>query len=291
NSDDSAHSITSPLLVQRFAPGLQAAGEEEQPAELFSNILVPVTDAKAQEHLLALASLLTRAGSGRVMVVSVAKSAGATESSFVFHREQLSRVPEIMGDPSTDVELIPRLAASHAEGILHTALERRASLILMGWRGRRTLQQSVLGTVLDEVIWGSDTPVMVGKLNYPLNGIQRVLLILPPKALAPQVMRRILEANLALAKALNVPLTIHTDLEYAQQMEALLARRETGQPVEIEAAKGPLNVHKLEKDNLSDLIVVPGFGPRQRFLSGVGYLPERLAASFSGNLIILHFDK
>lgn len=225
------------------------------------------------------------------MAVSVAQAKETTENSFILHREQLNRIPEILNEPETEVELIPRLSHSHAQGILHTALERNATLILMGWRGKRTLQQSILGTVLDEVIWGLSTPVMVGKLEHPLNGMRRVLLILPSGALAPNVMRRILETNLLIARALNVPLTIQADLEYGQQMDALLSRMDTNQTIEVEAAKGPLKINELEKDNASDLIVVPGFGSRQRFAAGVGNLPERLAASFSGNLVILHFDR
>src|SRR5512134_2545318 len=39
-------SITSPLLVQHFAPGIQASVEEEKPSPLFSRILVPVVNPK-----------------------------------------------------------------------------------------------------------------------------------------------------------------------------------------------------------------------------------------------------
>ncbi len=122
-----------------------------------------------------------------------------------------------MQDPHSEIELIPRLAATHAQGILFTEQERDATIILMGWRGKRTLRESLLGSVLDEVIWGSDTPVMVGKLTVPLNGTQRVLFILPPKVVPLIALRRMLEANLSLAKALNVPL----DYPCRRQLSAL----------------------------------------------------------------------
>src|SRR5512134_2821066 len=53
-------SITSPLLVQHFAPGIQASVEEEKPSPLFSRILVPVVNPKAQEQLITLAVLLAK---------------------------------------------------------------------------------------------------------------------------------------------------------------------------------------------------------------------------------------
>jgi len=47
----------------------------------------------------------------------------------------------------------------------------------------------------------------------------------------------------------------------------------------------------LELESISSFIVVPGFGSRQRVAHTLGNLPERLAASFDGNLAILHFDR
>lgn len=155
-------SITSPLVAQRFAPGLQTDSDDEKPLPLFGRVLVPVTEPRTQENLVALAALLARSSEGRVMAVSVAADSPVRENSFVAHRELLRRVPEILNDPESEIELIPRMAGSHAEGILHTAAERGASLIVMGWRGKAAQSRSVLGTVLDEVIWGSDTPVLVG---------------------------------------------------------------------------------------------------------------------------------
>jgi Kef-type K+ transport system membrane component KefB/nucleotide-binding universal stress UspA family protein len=285
-------SITSPMLVQRFAPGLrQAQDEDETTPPLFARILVPITNAQTQEHLIALSSLLAHAGGGKVMALNVVQNSGGQVIGLPHQKELLGRVPEILNDPETEVELIPRLANSFAQGILHTALERNASLILMGWRGKRTLQQSILGTVLDEVVWGSDTPVMVGKLSRPLNGMRRVTLILPPRVLSPVVMRRVLEANFTLAKALNVPLIILADSSYLESIHRMIAATESDQPCTVEELKGPLKPTMLEQASASDLIVVPGFGSRQRFLSSVGDLPERLAASFDGNLLILHFDR
>lgn len=104
----------------------------------------------------------------------------------------------------------------------------------MGWRGKRTFRENMLGSVLDEVIWGSDTPVLVGKLSLPLNSMQRVIFIVPSKAVPPIALRRMLEANLTFAKALNVPLLIRADSEYLQTLEALLVACKVDQPASLE---------------------------------------------------------
>ncbi|MEO5887283.1 MAG: universal stress protein, partial [Anaerolineales bacterium] len=228
---------------------------------------------------------------GKVLAVSVAQAAGEQEKRFALHRDLLGRVPEVMNDPESEIELIPRLAATHSQGILYTSQERNTSIILMGWRGIRTLRESLLGSVLDEVIWGSDTPVMVCKLTVPLNGTQRVEFILPPKAIPHIALRRMLEANISLAKALNVPLVIRADSSYLQSIEALRVAIDSDHPVSLETLKDQLKPAMLEQENISNFIVVPGFGSRKRVADTLGNLPEQLAAAFDGNLAILHFDK
>ena len=284
-------SITSPLVVQKFGPGLPTESEDQPPLELFSRILVPVTDARAGQNLLTLASLLARTGSGKVMAVSVARSATGRDGSIVMRRDQLNRIPGVLDDPQVQLELIPRVEVTHAQGILHTAAERDATLIMMGWRGKRTLRENVLGSVLDEVIWGSDTPVMIGKLSQPLNGTVRVVLLIPHGVLAPIAIKRILDANLAMAGALNVPLQIRADPQYLQPLEALLARHGTEQKVTLETLGGVLRMEELEHESVGALISIAGYGSRERVVATLGNLPERLAGSSRGNVVILHFDR
>jgi hypothetical protein len=99
------------------------------------------------------------------------------------------------------------------------------------------------------------------------------------------------EANLLLAKTLNVPLLIRADPSYQQSIDALLAMHRTDHPVQVETLKDQLKPSSLDQESISSFIVVPGFGSRKRVADTLGNLPEQLAASFDGNLAILHFDK
>ena len=285
-------SITSPLVVQRFAPTLQTASADDGQAPLFSRILVPVADPKQSEGLVSLASMLARGSKGKVLAVSVARDMGSNkEDGFHHHRDLLGRVHETLNDPEAEIELIPRMAASHAQGILHTAHEKNASLIVMGWRGKRTLRENVLGSVLDEVIWGSDTPVMIGKLELPLNSMQQVVFIIPAKVVPLIVLRRMLEANILLAKALGIPLVLRADKSYLQAIAALLAALDSDHPVSTEPLTDQLKPALLEQESISSFIVMPGFGSRKRVADTLGNIPEQLAKYFDGNLAVLHFDK
>lgn len=284
-------SITSPLLVQRFGADLKTASEDDKPSPLFERILVPIIDPRSQEQLIGLATLLAKVNDGKTIAVNIVKAGSEQENEFALHRDLLGRTPEILNDPRSEIELIPRLADTDAKGILYTAQEQNATIILMGWRGKRTLRESLLGSVLDEVIWGSDTPVIVGKVSVSLNGNQRVLFLLPPKVVPPIALRRMLEANLALAKALNVPLILRADASYMHSIHSLIPVIGGEHPIKVETLTGQLTPALLEEESISSFIVVPGFGSRKRVADTLGILPERLASAFDGNLAILHFDK
>jgi hypothetical protein len=119
---------------------------------------------------------------------------------------------------------------------------------------------------------------------------------MPQNAIPLLALRRMLEVNLTLAKALNVPLVIRAHSSYLQSIEALLARingdgGQPDRPVQVQELKDQLKPAVLEHESISSFMVVPGFGSRQRVANTLGNLPERLANFFDGNLAVLHFDK
>lgn len=285
-------SITSPLLVQKFAPKLQEQNDKDEEIKpLFHRILVPISNPASEQNLITLANLLKSESSGSVLAVNVARESASFTYEFNKQKELLDKIPTLVDDPESQIELIPRLANSYAEGILMTSKERDASIILMGWRGKRNIQQNILGSILDEVIWGSDLPVMVGKLPQNVLGMQRVLLLMPEKVVANEVLRRIILANITLAKAINVPLEILAAENFIPRINEILNDTEVEIDVKLKKMEGNLRISDLHKHADSDLLVIPGYGSRQRFLAHLGNLPERLAAEFNGNIILLHFDR
>jgi len=284
-------SITSPLVVQKYAPGLHQQIEELEDLPLFHRILVPIANPATQEHLLSLGGLLAKSGGGEVIALNVVLDRDNLDINLHQQKELLGKVPDLIGDPETRYELVPRLADSYARGILQVSRERESSLILMGWRGKKTFKQDILGTVLDEVIWGSDSPVMVGKLSHPLDGMERVLLLIPAGVVSPTALRRVLQANLTIARELNVPCEILAHKSYLELVQDVIGRNHLGVSILVKEMVGSLRLNDLLMNAERDLLVIPGFGSRKRFVANLGNLPERLAESFPGNLVILHFDR
>lgn len=284
-------SITSPLVVQRFAPQLTNGHDEEEKSPLFSRILVPIANPQTQEQLVTLGSVLASAQQGQLLVLHVSNEMNGNVTGLQTQRDILARVPEMLKDPDVNLKLIPRVDQSYAKGILHTAAERDASMILMGWRGKAALHHSLLGTVLDEVIWGASLPVLVGKLSTSINSMQRVVVVIPSQSLPPGTLSRTLEVVVTLSKALNVPALALVGKTYEDKVNRFVKDMETDQPFEVRSVKGNMLRSVLAAVDEWDMIVVPSSGSRQHFLASLGDLPERLTQTTSGNVMVLHYPQ
>ncbi|MEQ8964086.1 MAG: universal stress protein, partial [Coleofasciculus sp. C2-GNP5-27] len=65
-----------------------------------------------------------------------------------------------------EAEAKPRLRIENdiASGIVHTAREQDASLIVMSWRKNTGLRARLFGTIINRVFWASHCPVAVMRL-------------------------------------------------------------------------------------------------------------------------------
>ncbi|HZW03297.1 MAG TPA: cation:proton antiporter, partial [Anaerolineaceae bacterium] len=282
-------SITSPLVVNRFAPRLRAHEAEPDVEPLFTRVLVPIANPSTQEHLITLAGILARESHGTVLALHVANDSNGRIKGLEHQRQLLERVPKILDDPEADIQLMPRVDTSVVKGILHAAVESQASAIVMGWRGRAILTQSILGSQLDEVVWRAPVPVLVGRMTTPMNAVGRVMLVFPPGHLNPVSITGSLQVAQAMAEALNVPLLLLGDEDLQAAVADHPALAGFRQPLTVQPLGRRLVDAVVTTAHANDLIVVPMLGRRKRFQSPLGDIPEHLAAATQGSILVVHY--
>jgi Kef-type K+ transport system membrane component KefB/nucleotide-binding universal stress UspA family protein len=284
-----ATSITSPLLVQHFgkkvrAPQTTTDGKRPNP---FERVLVPVLDADAQEYLLELAGIMTREKAGTLMPLHITLTA-AGQIIGKAHGERVME-DELLNQPDTDCERIHRVDTHVARGILHSALEREASVIVMGWRGKKRFAESIFGTTLDEVIWNARTPVIVGRLTQRINSLQKVVLLLSKGSVVDDFVDEMVENAALIAHAINAPLLILAEAHYIPLVERWLIDLNIEHPCEIRPIEGDY-MARIAKEAANDtLAIISTTGSRQRFRSSLGTVPERLAERITGDLLVMHY--
>jgi Kef-type K+ transport system membrane component KefB/nucleotide-binding universal stress UspA family protein len=282
-------SITSPLIVHRYGRQIKPEQSKEVRRNLFERVLVSVANPETQEHLISLASLLAHNHGGTLLAMNVAQELNGHAIGLDHQRKLLERVPELLADPEAKVELVRRIDRFQAHGILRAAVEEEASLIVLGWRGYPTMRQNILGTVLDEVVWKAEVPVLVGRITYPVSAIQRVTVAVPQEKLAPVLVSQTLDMALTMAQALNVPLLALVRPTNVETINKALKHRKLDQPYKVVALEGEaVRSIKQHITNL-ELVVVTELGPMKRFRRSLGSIPERLTRATTASIVIVHY--
>jgi Kef-type K+ transport system membrane component KefB/nucleotide-binding universal stress UspA family protein len=211
-------SILGPLLAGQFAPKLplpkptpevsksvlwweshpELLEEEEAESPPFT-VVVPVSRPQAMGYLIEMAALLARHQSGQIVPLSVSQAhtymdepemQGALQQSRRLLKQSLavSSQFEVAATPAL------RLENNIASGIVRTARERDASLIVMGWSQKEGLRARLFGSVVNSVFWASHCPVAVMRLlDEPINTRQ---ILVPVKNFSPQTVRTVRFAQL-----------------------------------------------------------------------------------------------
>lgn len=178
--------ILGPWAVARHGRTL-ALAEEERPYEASDapeRILVPVGHPDSVQPLLSLALLLRNERSDEpIFPITVVPDDDSRAPEYVATAEKLldHAVDFAAG---ADVRVVPLTRVDHnfASGIARGAREARASVIVVGWDGRRTRRFSVFGSVLDQVLAMTRQELLVSRLTIPLNTVSRVVLVVTPAA-------------------------------------------------------------------------------------------------------------
>lgn len=279
--------ISSPILVQRFGSRLQADEADDDHKPLFNRILVPVANPKTQEHLIRLASILARSSDGILYPLHVAQEVQGRVQGLEHQKKLLEA--DILNDPETDIRPIRRVDSSPAKGIVRAAIEQEISLIVMGWRGKASFRQSIFGTLLDEVIWQAPVPVLVGRMNTPINAMKSIVLVVPPNSLTFPLIDKTIDVVMAIAQAINVPLLVLSDAPYMKALQAYIKSLDADHPYRVECLGTNVIEDVVKKVDAYDVIVVTTMGSPSRFRSSLGYIPEQLADATEGSIVVIHY--
>jgi nucleotide-binding universal stress UspA family protein len=279
--------VTSSIIVKKFGAKLEPEAPAVELKTRFSKILVPIANPKTQEHLITLASILARTGRGILHPIHVLQEVQGRVHGVENQRRLFEA--EILKDPETDIRPIGRVDTSPARGIILAAIEKQVTLIVMGWSGKPAFQQAIFGNLLDEVIWKASVPVLVGRLNTPINALTRVVLVAPSNSLTKPLIQQTIDMVVAIARAVNVPLYILSDNHYCGVFENYLRDLRINHPYQIEEIEDNLVRCVTKKVNSHDMIVVTSTGSPSRFRSSLGSIPEKLAHIKEGPIVMIHY--
>ncbi|BAU66412.1 sodium/hydrogen exchanger [Stanieria sp. NIES-3757] len=175
--------IASPWLIEQWGRKVQppAKKQSSQPSKTYSlthRVLVPVANPNTENNLLNLALILAKASGGTLLPLHVLfdQLESISPSAIIEQTRLLNTAEHLAHAANTKVETIGRVDDGIEKGIVRTAIEKNASLIICGWKGFSTYQENFFGSILDHVAQRSPVPILITRFTQPIAYTTRVLL-------------------------------------------------------------------------------------------------------------------
>ncbi|MBF2062829.1 MAG: cation:proton antiporter [Calothrix sp. C42_A2020_038] len=255
-------------------------------------ILVPVANPNTEANLLQLALILSKATDGTLLPLHIIvdnQKKLLTEAKT--QQEQLLATAETIAHAAVaSVESIGRLDDSIDKGILRTAFERNANLIICGWKGFATYRDNFFGSVIDNVVKRTTIPILLTRFTHPIQTTKRVFLPIVETDLTSVTFLRTLALTRILANELKASLHLLQVSSYRHSSQNLQLPEVTLDiPVQHVQGKFATSVLKiLQPDDL--LILTHNSDSTIPGLPTLGIATEEIARNSKGiSLIVFHF--
>lgn len=154
-------SLVTSWVAERSAPRLPAPTPNRS---LGQTVVVPVVNPASAGPLAALAAAMARRDGGIVVPVTVV--APDAEPEEVERAELLTSEAEHIA-MSTGVEAagMTRVDRDPASGILHTVRQTKATLLILGWKGRSRTGASRFGGLTDAIVTQASTATLIARIQ------------------------------------------------------------------------------------------------------------------------------
>ena len=175
--------ILGPSIMETY--GRRAVLEEsesrEQMPDTRQRILIPMANPATLRSLMDLALLIRQPDLDEALYpLTVVPGTTSGAAHAVSDAEKLLN-QAVAHAGGAGVNVIPTVRVDHnfADGIHRGVSETGANTILVGWDGKRSPGKWVFGSVLDQLLHGTEQELIVAKLSHPLNVTKRLVVILP----------------------------------------------------------------------------------------------------------------
>ncbi|WP_094228734.1 cation:proton antiporter [Methanolobus psychrotolerans] len=288
--------IISPQIVERYGSRVSLTDKATyNPAEIIPRILVSFSAQSTYKQLLMDLALMIRdrKSDEPLNVLSVVKrDAGNSEKMVAEAEKMLQETLNYAACAEVPVNTHVRLNYNIASGIMGTVIENRISTVVIGWDGVHSPKENVIGSIIDQLLRGTEKLVLVSMIRHPLCNTQEITLIIPHGIdhntglySVVDTIRRISEGTSAPVKALVVGDDPAIYKEIFNKLSPDL-------PISFEGLGGwrlLLDMLHARGESPHELIIslstrrdTPGWHPMLQVL------PRRITSYFKGNLIIAY---
>ena len=291
--------IVSPLIIEKWGKNVNPATATASilpntACLLAQRVLVPIANPSNENNLLNLSLILAKAVNGTLLPLHVLcdRTSPVNAEAISQQKQLLEAAEEIAHSANADVEAIGKVDDAVDRGIVRAAIERKASIIVCGWKGFSSYQENLFGGVIDNLAAKAIIPVLIARFTQPIANTARIFLAVTKRqALAPEF-SSILDVARVLAAELKAGLQVSIIVSKKQAELSTAKLSELGQDVFVAQLKGNFVRQVCGKIHRNDLVILATNTSNQRTnsKSAVGKLAESVARSQSTtSVLVIHF--
>ena len=218
--------IVASFVTQRSAKKI-AKSEENAPLTpetmgefAQEKILVPIANPSNIGYHVQLALLLKDKKSvNPVSLLGVVTNNAEAEKEIVRFRKKLQEFVNTATAAEVNVDILTTIDHSAAGGIVRTARETMADIVILGWPGKVGLLEKLLGEKVDLIIKNMDKNLFVCHVEQKLITHKRIFVISPPSAELEDGFLLWVNKIATLSSELSIPV-VHYGHPYTQKVIA-----------------------------------------------------------------------
>ncbi|AFV24846.1 sodium/hydrogen exchanger [Methanolobus psychrophilus R15] len=289
-------SIISPNIVERYGGRVSLAEQATYgPAESAPRVLVSFSIHSTYKQLLLDLALMIRdhKSDEPLHVISVVKRNNDNSKKNVAEAERMLRETTAYA-ACAEVPVLThvRLNYNIASGIMKAVLENRISTIVMGWDGAHAPKESVIGSIIDQLLRGTEKLVLVSLIRHPLCNTKGITLIIPPGIDHNAGFYSVVDAVGRISEGTAAPVKALVVRDEAVIYEKVCKRVIPDIPIRFESLgswSDLINMLHSKEWSRDELIITanarrdtPGWHPVLQTL------PKRISSFFEGNLLMAY---
>ncbi|WP_108664356.1 cation:proton antiporter [Euzebya rosea] len=160
--------LTTSWVAGEVAPRLP---RPDKPRMVGDVVVVPVARPESRLPLLTLAAIMAARDSGTVVPLTVL-GPEADQAAVAEMQVATAESEQMALAAGAEAHGLVRIDATPSAGILHTVVEHRGSLLVLGWKGWTSAREALFGGIVDQVLTEAPVPLLLGRLaNHQPRGI------------------------------------------------------------------------------------------------------------------------
>lgn len=288
--------LVGSFVTERYGRKLAVAKSDEVPAKTFlpERILVSVSNPLTISGLIDFAILIREKKSLHpVYMLSVVPDDAFAQDQIQKNNKMFESAISHAAAADTPLALVSRVDLNVANGITRAVKELMINKIVLGWNGKVTTTNFFFGSLIENLIDGTEQMVMVVKATNPLNTISRIIVSVPENAECEEGFNSWLETIKVFATRTSSMLLFTGFKRALNDIETIFSSDSVSLKTEFQVTNSMHPITDLHQQvNSEDLLIV--IAARRRTLSFSHYfdhMPRDLARNYEKNNFIIIYPE